>query len=265
MAQTLSFGDRAIAHGYDNVLVPLLFEPWANHLIRDHGPWVGRRVLDLATGTGVVAERLASAVGPNGNVTGADINPQMLEYARRRCTTGVRLIESGADALELRADSVDVVVCQQGFQFFPDKVAAAHEMRRVLRTGGRAVVSAWCPVSDCEIFGALCDALDSIGEPETAAKMRVPFDHLTADELAGPFAVAGFERLRLRRLERDLIMPGGIAQAIDFAYATPVGPQIDALPADRQALFREIYSERLREFSHGRAMGRMVSNELVAS
>ena len=67
-SREFSFGDNSVANAYDNALVPILFEPWAARLVEEHRPWEGRRVLDLATGTGIVARLLAERVGPGGGV-----------------------------------------------------------------------------------------------------------------------------------------------------------------------------------------------------
>ena len=53
--QKFSFGDSSVAIAYDNVLVRVLFEPWAVRLVEEYGPWQDKRVLDLATGTGIVS------------------------------------------------------------------------------------------------------------------------------------------------------------------------------------------------------------------
>ena len=76
-----SFSDDSVAGAYDDVLVPILFEPWAEALIDADGPWGGKRVLDLATGTGIVARLLADRVGPSGSVIGTDLNAEMLKVA----------------------------------------------------------------------------------------------------------------------------------------------------------------------------------------
>ena len=261
----LSFGDDSVATQYENLLVPALFEPWAASLVEEFQPWKGRRVLDLATGTGVVANMLAERVGPSGAVTAADISKAMLSQARKRCTKRVQFVECSAQALELDPESVDVVVCQQGFQFFPDKRAAATEIRRVLRTGGIAVVTTWRPVDECQYFGALCDALDDIGEHATADKMRLPFDFMPETELAAAFRSTGFGEVRVERHEQDLFLGGGIEQVVAVAYATPIRPQLLALSAGDQARFRERLAERLRALSpDGVGMGRMAANVLRA-
>jgi SAM-dependent methyltransferase len=246
----------------------LLFEPWAVRLVEDYQPWEGRHVLDLATGTGIVAQQLAGKVGPSGSVIGADINAEMLALAKKRCadsTPAVRFIECPAHPLDIPDSSIDIVVCQQGFQFFPDKLAAALEIYRVLRDGGKVIASTWLPVADCEYFGAICDALNSIGEPELADMMRVPFDFMPESELTAPFEAAGFINVLIRQQEQDFVIDGGVTEAVDVAYSTPIGPKLRALPDERQDQFRKTFSELLHKLSDGgNTMGRMVSNVLSA-
>ena len=131
MANKFDFGDNSVATAYDNVLVPALFDPWARALLDEHRDWHGRRVLDVATGTGIVARLAAERVGPTGAVTGVDLNPEMLARAQKRCADApvpVELLQSPADQLAATDESVDIVLCQQGFQFFPDRVAAARDV-----------------------------------------------------------------------------------------------------------------------------------------
>jgi len=263
-----SFGDDSVANAYDNVLVPVLFEPWANRLVDEYRPWTGRRVLDLATGTGIVAQLLAEQVGPSGKVLGSDINGEMLALARERCadlTNAVEFIESPAHPLDITSNSLDYVVCEQGFQFFPDKGAAAQEIYRVLRAGGKFIATTWYPVVECQFFGTICEALDAINEPEIGAMMRIPFDSMPWSVLPPHFEVAGFVNVGLERQEQDFVLAGGVTQAIEVAYATPIGPQLRALTDERQDLFRKTLTELLHELSDdGITMGRMVTNVLSA-
>ena len=267
--QEFSFGDNSVASAYDNVLVRYIFKPWAVQLVEENQPWDGRQVLDLATGTGIVAQQLSRQVGPDGNVIGTDINGEMLALAKKRCsdsTPAVRFIECPAHPLDIPDNSIDFVVCQQGFQFFPDKLAAAKEIYRVLSNGGQVIASTWMPVTECEYFGAICDALISIGEPELADMMRVPFDFMPESELTTHFEAAGFDNVLLKQQKQDLIIDGGITDAVQVAYATPIGPKLSALPNDRQEKFRKTFSELLHKLCNGRnTMGRMVSNVLSAN
>jgi len=266
--QEFSFGDNSVASAYNNVLVRFLFEPWAVRLIEENQPWEGRQVLDLATGTGIVAQQLAEQVGSDGNVIGTDINGEMLALAKKRCadlTPAVKFIECPAHPLDIPNSSIDFVVCQQGFQFFPDKLAAAQEIYRVLSDGGEVIASTWLPVTDCQYFGAICDALNSIGETELADMMRVPFDFMPEEELSNHFETAGFVNVQLDRQELDLVIDGGVTDAVQVAYSTPIGPKLRALPDERQDQFRKAFNELLHGLCNGgNKMGRMVSNVLSA-
>ena len=264
--QKFSFGDDSVASAYDNVLVPVLFEPWAVRLIKEYGPWEGRRVLDLATGSGIFAQLVAGQVGPGGKVSGTDINSGMLALAKKRCaglTPEVEFIESPAHPLEISSDSIDFVVCQQGFQFFPDKDAAAREMYRVLCKGGKVIITTWRPVAECQLFESICNALNVIGEPEISDMMRLPFDFMPDSHLTDHFESAGFVNVQLSQQEQGLAIGGGATHAIEVAYATPIRPKLLALSDEQQAEFRKTLTELLHELSANRiTMGRMVSNVL---
>jgi len=268
LTKTFDFGDESVARDYDAVIVPTLFYPWASRLVEQHRPWDGRRVLDVATGTGVVAQFVGKRVGPEGKVIGADINPQMLAAARRRCAdlaTSVEFVQTPAHPLQIPSNSIDVITCQQGFQFFPDRRAAAGEMHRVLRDGGKVIVSTWRSVSECRGFGVVCDALEAIGEPDIASSMRVPFDNMPQDELVEHFEAAGFGNIELEQHEIDMLLEQGPEQAIEVAYATPIGPPLRALPEERQAQFRSALTDLVAQSSNGVTnMGAMVSNLLTA-
>ena len=109
--------------------------PWAPGLIALAALQQGEHVLDLACGTGLVTRLAAPEVGPTGHVTGLDINTGMLAVARSLpppSGTPITWIQGDACAMDLPDASFDVIVCQQGLQFFPDKPAALREMHRVL-------------------------------------------------------------------------------------------------------------------------------------
>jgi ubiquinone/menaquinone biosynthesis C-methylase UbiE len=263
-----NFGTDSVAKSYDDVLVPLIFEPWANSLIEEHRLWQGSRVLDLATGTGVVARLLVGRVGPGGHVIGTDLNGEMLVRARQRCAEAVpaiQFVESPAHPLNVSSESIDIAVCQQGFQFFSDRMAAAREIHRVLRPGGLALVSTWCPVADCVFFGWICQVLSEIGEPEIEAMMRMPFDHMPSAELSSLFAEAGFADVTVERRASTLLMPGGISEVLATAYATPIGPKLTTLSEWKRDRFHDGLRHRVETQSpDGVMMGELVAHVLRA-
>jgi ubiquinone/menaquinone biosynthesis C-methylase UbiE len=263
-----SFGDNSVAASYADVLVPIIFQPWAQALAELDLAWEGSDVLDLATGTGIVARALAGKVGTGGSVTGMDMNQEMLNVASTLTTSHANLKFSlcSAESIEAPDKSFDYVVCQQGFQFFSDRNASAAEIRRVLRDGGAAVLSVWRPVSECHFFAAICTSLESIGEDAISQAMRAPFDFLPTPEFSAPFESAGFSRVTVHRERRDLVMSGGQEQAIEAAYATPIGPKLLGLPEELQVRFREALSSKVGELAGDEfTMGQMAADILLAT
>jgi ubiquinone/menaquinone biosynthesis C-methylase UbiE len=131
---------------YDSYFVPAVFEPWSREVIKRAQVWKGDRVLDVACGTGIVACRIA---GSGAKVTAIDLSPERIELARARAADeNVPVTFSVADATAMRfaAGSFDLVTCQQGLQFFADRAKGAKELRRVIASGGRAVISCWRPL-----------------------------------------------------------------------------------------------------------------------
>src|SRR5438105_15897251 len=112
---------------YERYLVPAIFGPWAADLLALAAPQPGERIMDLACGTGVVARLTAERVGTAGVIVGLDLNPGMIELARSLpALNGAAVDWRVGSALELpfAHATFDVVLCQQGLQFFPDRSAA---------------------------------------------------------------------------------------------------------------------------------------------
>jgi ubiquinone/menaquinone biosynthesis C-methylase UbiE len=263
-----SFGDDSIARAYDTILVPSLFEPWTFQLIDDYKPWMSSKVLDLACGTGVVTKELARNIGSKGKVYALDINSQMLNIAKIKCNEWIDNIEfilGSSDSLEVSDNSIDTVVCQQGFQFFPNKRKSAKEIYRVLNPKGKAVLSTWCPVSECELFGVICKTLEAIGLFDISQMMRVPFDFLSKEELLASFNDIGFSKINLIEKEKELFLKDGLDSAIKFAYATPIGPKLNDLNMDKQEVFKELFLKNLQSIVQpDGSLGTMVTNILEA-
>ena len=112
------------AENYEQI-ANLTMLPWAENLVASANLTAGERVLDLACGTGVVGRAAKPIVGAEGAVVGVDLNPMMVAVARS--STGLDVREASADATGLDSGSFDVVLCQQGLQYFPDPVSALRE------------------------------------------------------------------------------------------------------------------------------------------
>lgn len=261
-----SFGDNSVAKAYDSVLVPVLFEPWAFQLIKEYQPWTNTNVLDLACGTGVVTKELARNVLPNGKVFALDINKEMLDLAKLKCATwkkDMEFIEGSCEAIPIADNTLDTVVCQQGFQFFPNKKLAAAEIHRVLKPSGKAIISTWCPVAECEMMGLIYDTLEQLNEKELAQMIRIPFDFMAKEKLETLFKVTGFSTTTVTKHELPLKILGGLDAIIPFVYATPIGPKLKDLSNETKADFKAVLMEKMNTLSpDGKTFGRMVSHIL---
>lgn len=110
---------------------------WKGAVVRNVAPKPGDRVLDLATGTGDLAFRLARAVGPDGRVVGLDLTPAMLEVARGRDSASIEWLEGDMLSLPFPDGSFDIVTVGFGLRNVADVPKALREAYRVLAPGGR--------------------------------------------------------------------------------------------------------------------------------
>lgn len=186
----------AIPEVYERYMVPLLFESYARELAARVAPLAARHVLELAAGTGVLTRQLARTLDPRATLVATDLNPQMLEQAIDAGTG--RLVDwQVADALALPfADGAfDLVVCQFGAMFFPDKPRAWAEARRVLRPGGRLVFSVWDRIERNGFADVVQRAVASLYERDPPSFMaRVPHGYFDEDVIRADLRRGGFER-----------------------------------------------------------------------
>jgi ubiquinone/menaquinone biosynthesis C-methylase UbiE len=262
------FDGDSVPKAYDSILVPVLFEAWAEMLLQRLPPQPDWSILDLATGTGIVAQKLAEKLGRTCSIIGTDVALEMLATARLRCQNVsdiVSFIESPASPLEFADNSIDAIYCQQGFQFFPDKRSAAQEMYRVLRTGGKVAVSTWSPLEQCVFFGLIDKALRRCQLDEIAETLSIPFNLMPEDQLHGHFAAAGFHSITLEKCEKNLVFSRGVEQAYETVHATPLAPKLRALPEEKLSQFREVMlSEFATVTTNGVTNGKMTALVLTA-
>jgi len=187
---------------YDRVLVPILFSPFAPELAARAAATAPRRVLELAAGTGVLTAELVQAL-PEADLVATDLNPAMVAWAAER-VVGPTWRPADAQSLDLAAESVDLVVCQFGVMFFPDKAAAFSQAARVLAPGGTLLFSVWDTVAASPLVASFVDSLAVVlpEDPPTFV-VRVPHGYadparITADLQAGGLDVVGLDRLVLR-------------------------------------------------------------------
>ena len=190
---------------YERWLVGPLFRPWAEMTVEEVGLGPRDRVLDVACGTGILARVARERIGDAGHVVGTDISPDMLAVARA-VAPGIEWREGNASALPLEdGEQFDVVACQQGLQFFPDKPAAAAQMRRALAKGGKLAVARWRSDEEIPFFRELRRVaerhLGAISDQRYGFGDAAPLETLLRD--------AGFNEVRSKVLSRTIRFEDG--------------------------------------------------------
>ncbi len=183
---------------YERFLVGPFFRPWAEIILRRAGLTSGQRVLDVACGTGIVARLAKEQLGDGAHVVGVDVSAPMLAVAKG-IAPSIEWRVGNAGALPIADDEkFEVVVCQQGLQFFPDKPAAARELRRVLAPSGTVAVATWRSAEEVPIFRDL----QRVAERHVGAVVEARHSFGDADALERLLADAGLREIRVERMSR---------------------------------------------------------------
>lgn len=232
------------SEAYERYIVQAFMQGWTHGLLDVATLAAGARVLDVACGTGVVARQAASRVGKQGHVVGVDLNAGMLAMARmlpQPSGASIEWKEGNATALPFPEATFDVVLCQQGLQFFPDKSAALRDMRRVLVSTGHLVLSVWRRISHCPWQRAVADALDRHVSTDAALGIRGAFALGDREELRDLISAAGFRTIRVR-IDSQMIRYPSLEEFVPgYLSATPVAGVVGTLDEPtRAAILREV-------------------------
>ena len=189
---------RSPAEVYDSLFVPALFQQWPPRVLDAAAVTSAQQVLDVASGTGVLACAAEARVGAAGRVVGLDPNEEMLAVARHK-QASVEWRSGRAEALPFADSTFDAVVSQFGLMFFEDRSQALREMLRVLRPGGRLALAVCDALDHSPGYAVLAELLHRLfGEP-VAQAFRAPFACGDADQLRATCVAAGVPDAQVRR------------------------------------------------------------------
>jgi SAM-dependent methyltransferase len=152
----------SIPETYERAMVPLLFTPYAIDMARRIAQRRPARILEVAAGTGAVTRHLLQEI-PSAHIVASDLNPAMLEQARKAVVSPrVEWQEADGQALPFPDASFDVVACQFGVMFFPDKARGFSEARRVLKPGGLYCFNVWDGIAHNDFSATINHALAKV-------------------------------------------------------------------------------------------------------
>ncbi|MGV0790615.1 class I SAM-dependent methyltransferase [Mycolicibacterium sp. XJ1819] len=229
MSHQIDYRDlrRAEADNYARDFVPVIPAPLAADLIEAAAPQSGEYIVDVACGTGVVTRLAAERVGADGKVVGVDLVPEMLEAAATAEHSGAVIDwqQGDAAALPLVDESYDLVLCQLGLMFFPDRSAAVREMRRVLSPGGRLAVNV--PGTMPPLFEIMAEALGRHVSRDLPGFVRGIFS-LGEDELRRLLQDNNFEDVTVATSTKTMRLPPPADFLWQYLHVTPIAGFVSA-------------------------------------
>lgn len=230
-----------MAEIYARCLGPALFEPYARHLGDRAAAHAPANVLELAAGTGILTAELVRAL-PNTDITATDLNSAMVEWGRVHAP-GASWSQADAQQLDFADGSFDLLVCQFGVMFFPDKPAAYAEAARVMAPGASLIYVSWDAIEECEINYAVVESVHAMfpNDPPTFLE-RIPHGYHDPDVLRADVEAAGLHDVRVERVTMSGTAESAHAVAEGFGLGSPLRFELE-----KRGHLGEIVAELTRE------------------
>lgn len=231
---------------YDRCLGLATFAPYAADLALRAMELPHARVLELAAGTGIVTAGLVEAL-PEAEIVATDLNQAMVSYAASR-TPGPTWEVADAQELRYADGAFDLVVCQFGVMFLPDRVGAYRGVRRVLAPGGSFLFNTWDTLETHQVEGAVIDSLaELIPDDPPDFLRRIPHGYADPDRIRADVQAAGLTVADLERVELVGRAPSAKVLAEGYCLGTPLRFEIqeraelaDIVPRLTKALTRRL-------------------------
>jgi len=254
----------SVAERYDNP--PMRYFPMAAaRLVQHLDPRPGDRILDVATGTGHVALAAARAIQPDGHVQAIDLSPRMLDRAfinlQRAGLSNVELHEMDASRLDFESRAFDALTCSFGLFFLPDMLAALREWHRVLRPGGRLLLTSFTHNAFMPLAARFLDRLAAFGVDTREERWRRLAEPAECEDL---LQTAGFTHVQISTEQLGFHLDGpedwwAIIQSSGYRGL------LDALDEEARSPFREQHLAELRALETDQGLWLNVETLFIAA
>lgn len=220
----------SVPETYEKYLVPLIFEFYAADIAARAKACQPKRLLEIAAGTGAVTRQLAATLAADTAIVATDLNPPMLAIAQAAGTK--RPVEwKQADAMQLPFEdgAFDVIVCQFGAMFFPDKGKAFAQMRRVLRPGGTLLFNVWDKVQENHFADTVMRSLaQTFPKDPPYFMIKTPHGYFDTAQIKRDVMAGGFATPEVVTLPGVSRAPSAKHVAIAICQGTPMRAEIEA-------------------------------------
>jgi SAM-dependent methyltransferase len=253
---------------YDEYMVPLIFEPYAADLASRTAMLQPLCLLEIAAGTGVVTRHLAKALAPEVRIVATDLNQAMIDRATTVGTNHpVEWRQADAMQLPFSDESFDMVVCQFGAMFFPDKPKAFSEARRVLRSGGTFIFNVWDTIDQNEFADTVTFALQQMFPDDPPRFMiRTPHGYSDTEVIVQHLAEGGFARRpAITTLAAKSRAASPSVPAVAYCQGTLLRSEIETRNSSRLVeATHAAAAEISKRFGHGAVEGKIQAHIVVA-
>jgi ubiquinone/menaquinone biosynthesis C-methylase UbiE len=259
----------SIPEFYDRLMVPLIFEAYAADLAALVAASSPATVLETAAGSGVLTRALAPRLGSRAHYVVTDLNQPMLDYAASRQGADGRIKWRQADALSLPFEeaSFDVVCCQFGAMFFPDRIAGYAEARRVLKPGGYFFFSVWDRIEENAFANEVTTALaDVFAQDPPRFLARTPHGYHDTALIRDELRRAGFADIYIETHQKQSRASSPHAAATAYCQGTPLRNEIETRDASLLPHATDRAAEAIAS-RHGRGevVGKIQAHVVVAA
>jgi ubiquinone/menaquinone biosynthesis C-methylase UbiE len=244
----------SVPENYERYMVPLIFEPYAADMARRAAPLSPSAVLETAAGTGVVTRALAPKMSPRASYIVTDLNQPMLDYAASRQGHDSRIKWRQADALALPFENAafDLVCCQFGAMFFPDRVSAYREAKRVLKPGGHFLFNVWDRIEENIFADDVTNALARIFPNDPPRFMaRTPHGYHDTALIRRELEEAGFSRVVIETRAELSRASSPRIPAVAYCQGTNLRNEIEARAAGKLEATTDYVTSAIAD-KHGR-------------
>jgi ubiquinone/menaquinone biosynthesis C-methylase UbiE len=216
---------------YDQYLVPLIFETYASDLATRIARTAPQDVLETAAGTGVLTTAMVARLPTSARIVATDLNQPMLDYSSAKPSLRGRVTwqQADAQALPFEDATFDVVTCQFGAMFFPDKVKGYSEARRVLKPRGRFLFNVWGRISDNHFAQVVTDSLIVLFPQDPPLFLaRTPHGYHDVARIREDVSAAGFPDVAIDTIDFTSKAASARDVAIAYCQGTPLRNEIVA-------------------------------------
>ena len=259
----------SVPENYDRHMVPLIFASYAADLARRAAALKPKSVLEIAAGTGAVTRALAPLLPPGATCIATDLNQAMLDYARLHQPADDRVVWRQADAMALpfQDASFDLVCCQFGAMFFPDRPAAYREARRVLKPGGHFLFSVWDRIEENVFANDVTEELADIFPDDPPRFLaRTPHGYHDKALIRRDLEAAGFSSIAIETRAEESHAASVRIVALAYCQGTLLRTEIEARkPGELQAVTDYVALELARKHGDNSVAAKIQAHVILAA